>query len=107
MHALTDSEYTTGSLHLASFLLYVLGKDAHVSTYRLGEGTHADFRFTFTDSADQCSNLKADFFSQEGASVTNGRGLLLSLQEIKRTVRLADNSSDGLWVRSNADGNVA
>jgi hypothetical protein len=98
-------EYSTTSLHLAEFLLYVLGNNSHRSTIRFqGSGPNARFQFTFDDSEDRCRTLEEAFFEPEGAAVENAKSLLICGQAIKNSIRLADRDPEGMWWPTRTQG---
>lgn len=88
------TEYQTRHVGLASFLRYALGDDAHLRTEKVGNFSTL---FIFSDT-ERCGELEREYFSKDGAMVSNAHQLLDCSRLIKATVAKAQRSDTGTWL---------
>jgi hypothetical protein len=84
-------QYETTSLPLATFIRYCEGDESHIATTR---GSHGCF-FTFADF-EKCRELHKLYFGQPVA-IGDVRALLDVDRAIRGTIRLCDQSGNGVW----------
>ncbi len=87
------TEFRTRHVGLSAFLRYCLGSDAHLGTLALERG----FEFVFSDNG-KCRTLADQFFSAEGAAVTDARQLLECVREMRISTGKA--KEQGCWDRA-------
>jgi hypothetical protein len=89
------SLYTTKHQGLAALCRFALGEEAHVSTTIEPGSRRASF--TFNDEPEgTCDQFSREFFSNEGASVSNARALCDAYFSVRWTISAA-NKAGGIW----------
>jgi hypothetical protein len=96
---MSSNTFTARTIELASLLHYALGASSHMATRVDGIGAGARFFFLFEASSEECEDLKAELYSEEGAIINNGLHLLRSQSAIRQSMRNASSSGTGTWVR--------
>ena len=84
--------YSTHHRGLAAVLRFALGAESHRRTFSVENDR---IYFEFHDPANECPSLEKEFFSGDGAMVSDARKLLEASAQLYKTVSIA--LRDGQW----------